>query len=138
MQKIYFLCTGNSCRSQMAEGYAKKYLDPKRFEVRSAGIEKHGLNPWAVQVMAEDGVAIQNQTSKLIDPTYLQQADLVITLCGDARDRCPILAKQTAHEHWPLTDPALVEGPDAEILMAFRQSREAIKARMQALVKKLA
>lgn len=137
MQRLYFLCTGNACRSQMAEGYARQYFDPTRFEIRSAGIERHGVNPWAIRVMAEDGVDIQGQTSKVIDPTYLQQADLVITLCGDARDRCPALAPKTVHRHWPLPDPAQVQGTEAEILAAFRQSRAAIKARIQALAQQM-
>ena len=72
MQKIYFLCTGNSCRSQMAEGYGHTLLPRDRFEVKSAGIETHGLNPKAVAVMAEDGVDISQQTSDLIDATYFQ------------------------------------------------------------------
>ena len=82
MKKVYFLCTGNSCRSQMAEGYAKVLLKGK-YEVQSAGIETHGLNPNAVKVMAEDGIDISNQSSKLIDPDYLKAPVLVITLCGD-------------------------------------------------------
>ena len=73
MKKIYFLCTGNSCRSQMAEGYAKE-LFPSEFEIRSAGVEKHGLNKNAVQVMAEDGVDISQQYSKLIDLNYFNSA----------------------------------------------------------------
>lgn len=71
MKKIYFLCTGNSCRSQMAEGYGKILLKDK-YEVKSAGIEKHGLNPYAVKAMAEDGVDISQQKSKLIDPAQAQ------------------------------------------------------------------
>lgn len=70
MNKIYFLCTGNSCRSQMAEGYGRKLLDPDQFEIRSAGIETHGLNPRAVKVMEEDGIDITGQTSDLIDQDY--------------------------------------------------------------------
>ena len=87
-KKIYFLCTGNSCRSQMAEGWAKKYLD--NWEVRSAGLEAQGLNPTAVRVMDEAGVDISAQSSQLIDMENLNQADLVVTLCGDAEERCPM------------------------------------------------
>ena len=89
MKKIYFLCTGNSCRSQMAEGYAKKILPANKFKIESAGVETHGLNPMAVKVMAEDGVDISKQYSKLIDLQYFNMADVIITLCGDARDKCP-------------------------------------------------
>ena len=72
MKKIYFLCTGNSCRSQIAEGYARKYLSPSMFEIRSAGIETHGLNPRAIKIMAEDGIDISKQTSDLIDRDYFR------------------------------------------------------------------
>src|SRR5690625_2475543 len=91
MQKksIYFLCTGNSCRSQIAEGWAKKYLSDE-WEIKSAGIEAHGLNPLAVKVMSEAGIDISNQTSDLIDFDFLSNADLVVTLCGDAADKCPV------------------------------------------------
>src|SRR5690625_6408001 len=86
---IYFLCTGNSCRSQMAEGWAKKYLGDG-WGVYSAGIEAHGLNPNAVKAMKEAGIDISNQTSDIIDPEILNNADLVVTLCGDAADKCPM------------------------------------------------
>src|SRR5690625_3032354 len=80
---IYFLCTGNSCRSQMAEGWAKQYLG-EDWEVRSAGIEAHGLNPKAVKAMNEVGVDISDQNSETIDTDYLNNATLAVTLCGDA------------------------------------------------------
>lgn len=126
MKKIYFLCTGNSCRSQMAEGYAKKYLN-KNYEVQSAGVEVHGLNPLAIEVMAEDGVDISNQTSTLIDPAYYQSADLIITLCGDARDRCPAIPTKARKLHWPLPDPAQASGSREEKMAVFRQVRDEIK-----------
>ena len=86
---IYFLCTGNSCRSQMAEGWTR-HLASERIEVHSAGLEVHGLNPRAVASMREVGIDITSQQSKLIDMELLNRADYVITLCGDANDRCPI------------------------------------------------
>lgn len=132
MKKVYFLCTGNSCRSQMAEGYAKVLLKGK-YEVQSAGIETHGLNPNAVKVMAEDGIDISNQSSKLIDPDYLNAADLVITLCGDARDRCPVLFSHSRSIHWPLPDPAHAEGTDEQKLAVFRQVRNEIKEHISKL-----
>ncbi|OTA47319.1 arsenate reductase (thioredoxin) [Limosilactobacillus reuteri] len=132
MKKVYFLCTGNSCRSQMAEGYAKVLLKGK-YEVQSAGIETHGLNPNAVKVMAEDGIDISNQSSKLIDPDYLNAADLVITLCGDARDRCPVLFPHSRRIHWPLPDPAHAEGTDEQKLAVFRQVRNEIKEHISKL-----
>lgn len=133
MNKLYFLCTGNSCRSQMAEGYGKSLLDPDQFEVRSAGIETHGLNPRAVKVMKEDGVDISGQTSDLIDQDYFNHADLIITLCGDALDKCPTIPKGVAHEHWDLEDPAKATGTEEEILNKFRETRNFIKERIQTL-----
>lgn len=130
MNKLYFLCTGNSCRSQMADAYGKSLLNPKHFEVRSAGIETHGLNPKAVKVMEEDGVDITSQTSDLIDQEYFNQADLIITLCGDALDKCPTIPKGVAHEHWDLKDPAKAKGTEDEILNKFRQTRDSIKERI--------
>ena len=129
MMQLYFLCTGNSCRSQMAEGYGKILLKGK-YEVRSAGIEKHGLNPYAVKAMAEDGVDISKQKSKIIDPDYLSKADLVVTLCGDARDRCPALSPQTKSLHWPLIDLAQVQGTPEQKMVVFRQVRDEIKKRV--------
>lgn len=127
MKKIYFLCTGNSCRSQMAEGYGHKFLPESDFEIRSAGIETHGLNPKAVQVMAEDGVDISEQTSDLIDRDYFENADLIITLCGDAKDKCPAIPKEAAHTHWDLQDPAQATGSTEDILAAFRETRDLIR-----------
>lgn len=130
MKKIYFLCTGNSCRSQMAEGYAHRLLPESDFESRSAGIETHGLNPRAVQVMAEDDVDISNQTSDLIDRDYFKNADLIVTLCGDAKDKCPAIPKGVAHEHWDLQDPAQATGSEEEILFHFRKTRDIIKRKI--------
>ncbi|WPC17811.1 arsenate reductase (thioredoxin) [Pediococcus inopinatus] len=129
MRKIYFLCTGNSCRSQMAEGFAKQILGSD-WQVESAGIEKHGLNPLAVQVMAEKGIDISKQTSKLIDMDYLMHADLVVTLCGDARDRCPVTPPSVRKLHWPLQDPAQATGDKEAVLNVFREVRDEIQERI--------
>lgn len=126
MKKIYFICTGNSCRSQMAEGFAKKEL-ARSFEVRSAGVEKHGLNPQAVQVMKEIGYDISGQTSDLIDLEYFNQCDLIVTLCGDARDKCPVVPKGHEHHHWALDDPA------GKPIEKFRQVRDEIEKRVKKL-----
>lgn len=133
MPQIYFLCTGNSCRSQMAEGFARQYLG-QQWRIASAGIETHGLNPRAVQVMAEKGIDISQYHSKLIDIDYLNSSDLVVTLCGDARDRCPVTPPTVKKQHWPLPDPAQAQGSEAEILTVFRQVRDEIERRVQALV----
>lgn len=127
MKKIYFLCTGNSCRSQIAEGYAHEFLSKLDFEIRSAGIETHGLNPRAVQVMAEEGIDITHQTSDLIDMDYFNQADLIITLCGDAKDKCPRVPNEVKYYHWDLEDPAHAAGSEDEILLKFRNIRDIIK-----------
>lgn len=136
MKKIYFLCTGNSCRSQIAEGYAKKYLNSK-WEIRSAGVESHGLNPKAVAVMKEAGIDISTQTSDLIDLDYFNQSDMIITLCGDAADKCPMIPKENTHLHWDLEDPAKAVGTEEEIMTAFRNTRDEIERRMIELAKQL-
>lgn len=130
--QFYFLCTGNACRSQMAEGFAKRLLGPSQ-RVASAGIEAQGLNPLAVQVMAERGIDISAQQSKVIDPDYLKHCDWVITLCGDARDRCPVVPKSVQKAHWPLVDPALASGSQAQQLEVFRQVRDAIEVQVKEL-----
>ena len=126
---IYFLCTGNSCRSQIAEGFGKKYLSD-RFDVYSAGVEAHGLNPKAVKVMAEKGVDISQQTSDIIDPELLSQADYVITLCGDANDRCPATFPHTCRDHWGIEDPAKAQGTKEEVWEVFRDVRDQIEKRV--------
>lgn len=127
---LYFLCTGNSCRSQMAEGFGKKYLND-RFDVYSAGIEAHGLNPIAVKAMAEVGIDITNQTSDIIDPVLLNKADYVITLCGDANDKCPITPPYVQRAHWGFDDPARAQGTEEEIWVVFQHVRNEIEARIQ-------
>lgn len=124
-KKIYFLCTGNSCRSQMAEGFAKKYLG-KDWEVRSAGIEAHGMNPKAVKAMAEVGIDISEQKSETIDLDYLNQADLVVTLCSDADERCPVTPPEVKRVHWGFDDPAKATGTDEEVWQVFRRVRDEI------------
>ncbi|MFL1696266.1 arsenate reductase (thioredoxin) [Weissella kandleri] len=123
--QLYFLCTGNSCRSQMAEGFAKKYA-PSDWIIKSAGVEQHGLNKMAVSVMAENNIDISNNTSDLIDNDYLQSSDYVITLCGDAKDKCPMTPPNVNKEHWPLDDPAQASGTNEEILNIFRSTRNDI------------
>ncbi|MEK4995252.1 MULTISPECIES: arsenate reductase (thioredoxin) [Paenibacillus] len=127
---IYFLCTGNSCRSQMAEGWAKQYLG-EEWSVYSAGIEAHGLNPKAVQAMSEVGIDISGQTSDIIDANLLNNADLVITLCGDAADKCPMTPPQVKREHWGFDDPAKAQGSDEEKWAVFQHVRDQIGERIK-------
>ena len=127
---IYFLCTGNSCRSQMAEGWAKKYLGDE-WEVRSAGIEAHGLNPNAVKAMKEAGVDISKQESEKIDSEFLNNATIAVTLCGDAEDRCPMTPPHVLREHWGFDDPAKAEGTEGEVWEVFQRVRDEIGERIK-------
>ncbi|MBO0418829.1 arsenate reductase (thioredoxin) [Vagococcus fluvialis] len=131
MKKIYFLCTGNSCRSQIADGLAKSILNSNEWEVRSAGIEAHGINPRAVKIMNEINIDISQNKSEIIDIDYLNSSDLVITLCGDALDNCPVIPKNVEHQHWGLEDPAKATGTEGEIMAMFRETREEIERRIK-------
>lgn len=127
---VYFLCTGNSCRSQMAEGWAKKLLSPE-WEVKSAGIEAHGVNSNAIKAMQEVGIDITKHTSDIIDLEVLNKADLVVTLCGDAADKCPITPPNVKREHWGFDDPAKAQGTEEEKWAAFQRVRDAIGDRIK-------
>ena len=127
---LYFLCTGNSCRSQMAEGWAKKYLS-EDWIIYSAGIEAHGLNPKAVEAMNEVGIDISSQTSDIIDSELLNSADFVVTLCGDAADKCPMTPPQVKREHWGFDDPAKAQGTEEEKWAVFQRVRDQIGERIQ-------
>ncbi|MET3683896.1 arsenate reductase [Alkalibacillus flavidus] len=129
---IYFLCTGNSCRSQMAEGLGRHMLGDE-YEVHSAGIEAHGVNPKAVEMMDEVGIDIRGQESAVIDRDLLNRARLVITLCGDAKENCPVTPPNVDTDHWGLVDPAKAEGTEEEVNQVFRDVRDDIKRRIEAL-----
>ncbi|TCP67083.1 arsenate reductase (thioredoxin) [Baia soyae] len=131
---IYFLCTGNSCRSQIAEGFGKKYLG-ERFDVYSAGIETHGLNPKVVKAMAEVGLDISNQTSDIIDPVLLNKADYVVTLCGDAKDNCPVIPSHVQRAHWGFDDPAKAQGTEEEKWIVVQRVRDQIETRIKQFAK---
>ncbi len=136
MTNILFLCTGNSCRSQMAEGWARA-LAGGRVNVQSAGIEAHGKNPRAIAVMQEAGIDISGQESTRVDAAMLEAADLVVTVCGHADEHCPVLPPGTRKEHWPLDDPARATGSEAEIMQVFRASRDDIKRRVTDLLRRV-
>ncbi|WP_338780605.1 arsenate reductase (thioredoxin) [Metabacillus sp. FJAT-52054] len=127
---LYFLCTGNSCRSQMAEAWGKKYLGDE-WNVLSAGIEAHGLNPNAVKTMKEVGIDITDQTSDIIDSEILNNADFVVTLCGDAADKCPMTPPHVRREHWGFEDPAKATGTDEEKWSVFQRVRDEIGERIK-------
>ena len=133
---ILFLCTGNSCRSQMAEGWARALADDGMV-VQSAGIEAHGRNPRAIAVMKEAGIDISSQASTRVDDDMLKSADLVVTVCGHADEHCPLLPAATRKEHWPLDDPARASGNEDEIMQVFRTSRDEIRQRVEDLLQRL-
>lgn len=133
---VLFLCTGNSCRSQMAEGWARN-LGAGQIEVQSAGIESHGKNPRAIAVMQEAAVDISAQESTRLTPSMLANADIVVTVCGHADEHCPVLPARIRKIHWPLDDPARASGSEEEILGVFRASRDDIRERVQSLLTEL-
>ena len=134
--RVLFLCTGNSCRSQMAEGWAR-HLGNDWLEVQSAGIEAHGKNPRAIAVMHEAGVDISGQESTKLTSTMLDWADLLVTVCGHADEHCPVLPPGKQKMHWPLQDPAKATGTEDEIMQQFRATREEVKRRVGDLIKEI-
>ena len=137
--KILFLCTGNSCRSQMAEGWTR-HLKSDVIEAYSAGIETHGLNPNAVQVMAEAGVDISGHKSQHIDEFKDVQLDCVITVCGHANENCPVFSGTTKVIHVGFDDPPKLakEAKDEnEALDCYRRVRDEIKAFVQTFPKSI-
>lgn len=123
--KVLFLCTGNSARSQMAEGYLRRAAGD-RFEAMSAGIEPKGLNPLAVEVMGEIGIDISRQQSKDVVSLLGQSIPYVITVCDHARERCPIFPRTYKFLHWSFDDPAAAEGTHDQRLAVFRRVRDEI------------
>jgi arsenate reductase (thioredoxin) len=123
--KVLFLCTGNSARSQMAEGYLRHVL-PDQFEALSAGIEPKRLNPLAIEVMNEVGIDISRQTSKDVVSFLGQNIPYVVTVCDNARERCPILPGTWKFLHWSFDDPAAAQGTHDEQLSVFRRVRDQI------------
>jgi arsenate reductase len=125
-KKTLVLCTGNSCRSQIAEGYLRLFAGDKA-EVYSAGIETQGVNPRAVETMKEDGVDISNNTSNNIDEYRDIDFDFVITVCDNARERCPFFPTKAKMFHQNFYDPAKATGTEEEIKEQFRKVRRQIK-----------
>jgi arsenate reductase len=134
--RVLFLCTGNSCRSQIAEGWLR-HLGGERIEALSAGIEAHGKNPRAIRVMDEAGVDISGQESTRVTPEMLAQADLVVTVCGHADEHCPVLPPGIRKLHWPLSDPAKASGSEDEIMDIFRATRDDIRQRVSWLLREI-
>jgi arsenate reductase len=130
---ILFLCTGNSCRSQMAEGWART-LGGDAVAVQSAGIEAHGKNPRAIAVMAESGVDISGQESTVVSDEMIGSANVVVTVCGHADEQCPALPPSVQKIHWPLSDPAKASGTEDEIMAEFRATRDEVRRRVAGLL----
>ncbi len=126
MKNILVLCTGNSCRSQIAEGYLK-YFAADKAKVYSAGIETHGVNPKAIQIMAEDGIDISNHTSNNVDEYIAIPFDYVITVCDNAKENCPYFPTTAQRFHYNFPDPAKATGSEQEIMNEFRRVRDMIK-----------
>lgn len=125
-KKILVLCTGNSCRSQIAEGYLKHFAGDKA-EVYSAGVETHGVNPRAVATMLEDGVDISGHTSNAVNEYQSIDFDYVITVCDNAKERCPFFPGRAKKFHYNFPDPAKATGTEDEIKEQFRRVRQEIK-----------
>jgi arsenate reductase len=134
MKKILVLCTGNSCRSQMAEGYLRFFAGPL-VEVYSAGVETHGVNPRAIAVMKEDGVDISGHTSNNMDEYADINFDVVITVCDNARERCPYFPGGARKIHHNFPDPAKATGSEDEIMASFRSTRDLVKEWCREFVK---
>jgi arsenate reductase len=117
----------------MAEGFLRA-LGGDGWEAYSAGLDPQGVNPGAVRVMSEAGIDISGQASKPIDPAVLDAVDLVVTLCGSADERCPVLPAHVRREHWPLEDPAKATGSPDEVLAVFRRVRDEIRHRVERLI----
>jgi len=135
-KRVLFLCTGNSCRSQMAEGWLK-HLGGDTYEVFSAGIEAHGKNPRAIAAMKDAGIDISNQASEVIDIAILESLDLLVTVCSHADAHCPIFSMKGKREHWPFDDPAKASGTEEEVMREFNRVRDQIRARIEVFLREI-
>ena len=127
MTNILVLCTGNSCRSQLAHGYLEHFTDGRKVKVYSAGVETHGVNPRAIATMQEDGIDISEHTSNNVSEYFEVDFDYVITVCDNAKERCPYFPTKAKTFHYNFPDPAKAQGTEAEIMAQFREVREMIK-----------
>ncbi len=134
-KKVLILCTGNSCRSQIAEGFFKKYK--RDWVVKSAGISPIGLNPMAVEVMAEKGIDISGQKSKSVEGFLNENFDYVITVCSNAREVCPVFPGKYERIHWNIEDPAFSGGTIEQRLDKFREVRDIIERNILDFIKEL-
>lgn len=128
MKNILVLCTGNSCRSQIAHGYLEHFTDGRKVRIYSAGVETHGLNPRAVATMAADGLDISAHTSNHVDEYSTIPFDLVLTVCDNAQERCPYFPTNAVKVHHNFRDPAKATGTEVEVMQVFAEVRDEIKA----------
>ena len=133
MRKVLFLCTGNSCRSQMAEGWLR-HLAGDRFLAQSAGVKPTVVNPLAIEVMREAGVDISTQQSKDAATLLGEHFNFLITDCGNAKESCPVFPGNAYREHWPVEDPAHAEGSHEEKMAVFRATRDELRQRVQRFI----
>lgn len=136
MLKVMFLCTANSCRSQMAEGWARE-LGKALIEPYSAGLMAAGVHPRAAAVMREAGIDISGQKSKGIDRNLLLKMDIVITLCGHAEATCPLTPPHIKRLHWPIEDPVGTRGTEEVIMKDFRRARDEIRGRITKFIREI-
>ena len=133
MIKVMFLCTGNACRSQMAEGFAREF-GKGIIEPFSAGLIAAGVHPRAIAVMKEIGIDISRQQSSQIDEKLLKTMDVIITLCGNAEEACPRTPPEIKRIHWPINDPVGTRGREEKIMKEFRRARDEIRARTEQFI----
>ena len=133
-KRVLFLCTGNSCRSQMAEGFLR-HMAGDRFEVFSAGVKPTQVNPLAIKVMAEVDVDISKHRSKSAMEFIGQQFDYMITVCDNAKQTCPIFPGGYEKIHWDLKDPAEAQGSETERMVVFREIRNEIRQKIEEWIK---
>lgn len=134
MKNVLVLCTGNSCRSQIAHGYLEHFTGRKNVKVYSAGIETHGVNPGAIETMKEDGIDISKHTSNNIAEYKAVDFDFVITVCDNAKENCPYFPTRAKKFHYNFPDPAKASGTEEEIKNQFKQVRQLIKDYCQRFV----
>ncbi len=127
MKNVLVLCTGNSCRSQMAHGYLAHFTNSNDVTVYSAGVETHGVNALAIAIMKEDGVDISKHTSNHVEKYFDIPFDFVITVCDNAKERCPFFPTQAVKLHHNFPDPSKVKGSTMEVIEEFRRVRGMIK-----------
>lgn len=132
-KKVLILCTGNSARSQMAEGLLR-HDGGDRFEVQSAGVEASFVRPQAIKVMSEIGIDITNHRSKSVDEFLGQEFDYVVTVCDNANERCPVFPGKTQRLHWSFDDPAAATGEEEVILDTFRRVRDEIRDKLRGFI----